>query len=82
MPTGVAALRRKHIDARLVTLADSGNRPTTIEARLVALADSVTRPTTAANRSRSLEHVGLRVEDVDFDHVVALVLGTGRRPRA
>ena len=28
------------------------------------------------------ELAGLRVEDVDFDHEVALVLGKGRRPRA
>jgi len=28
------------------------------------------------------ECIGLRVEDVDFDHEVALVLGKGRRPRA
>jgi site-specific recombinase XerD len=31
---------------------------------------------------RRAEIAGLRVEDVDFDHNVALVLGKGRRPRA
>jgi site-specific recombinase XerD len=31
---------------------------------------------------RRAEIAGLHVEDVDFDHNVALVLGKGRRPRA
>ena len=31
---------------------------------------------------RRAEIAGLRVEDVDFDHDVAVVLGKGRRPRA
>jgi site-specific recombinase XerD len=31
---------------------------------------------------RRAELAGLRLEDVDFDHEVALVLGKGRRPRA
>ena len=36
----------------------------------------------ASTGMRRGECVGLRVEDVDFDHEVALVLGKGRRPRA
>ncbi len=36
----------------------------------------------ASTGMRRGECIGLRVEDVDFDHEVALVLGKGRRPRA
>lgn len=36
----------------------------------------------AATGMRRGECIGLRVDDVDFDHEVALVLGKGRRPRA
>jgi len=36
----------------------------------------------ASTGMRRGECTGLRVEDVDFDHEVALVLGKGRRPRA
>ena len=36
----------------------------------------------ASTGMRRGECVGLRTEDVDFDHEVALVLGKGRRPRA
>ncbi len=36
----------------------------------------------ASTGMRRGECVGLRVEDIDFDHEVALVLGKGRRPRA
>jgi site-specific recombinase XerD len=136
MPTDVAAIRREHIEAFLVALSDSGNRPATVANRyrslqqvfrwltgedeirdspmarmrppavpdepprvlrveelerlLAACAgtsfedrrDSAIIRLLASTGMRRGECVGLRVEDVDFDHEIALVLGKGRRPRA
>ncbi len=136
MPTDVAAIRREHIEAFLVALSDSGNRPATVAnryrslqqvfrwlagedeirdspmarmrppavpdepppvlrveelERLLAVCagtsfedrrDTAVIRLLASTGMRRGECVGLRVEDVDFDHEVALVLGKGRRPRA
>ena len=136
MPTDVAAIRREHVEAFLVALSDSGNRPATVANRyrslqqvfrwlagedeirdspmarmrppavpdepppvlrteelerlLAACAgtsfeerrDTAIIRLLASTGMRRGECIGLRVEDVDFDHEVALVLGKGRRPRA
>ncbi len=136
MATDVAAIRREHIEAFLVALSDSGNRPATVANRYRSLQqvfrwlvgedeirdspmarmrppavpdepppvlraeelerllatcagtsfedrrDTAIIRLLASTGMRRGECVGLRVEDVDFDHEVALVLGKGRRPRA
>jgi site-specific recombinase XerD len=136
MPTDVAAIRREHVEAFLVALSDSSNRPATVANRYRSLQqvfrwlagedeirdspmarmrppavpdepppvlrveelerllaacvgtafedrrDTAIIRLLASTGMRRGECVGLRVEDVDFDHEVALVLGKGRRPRA
>lgn len=136
MPVSLAAIRREHIEAFLVSLQDAGSRPATVslayrciqafwkwamsedevrespmarmtppivpeepppilrpeEIRAILEACAGTgfeaRRDTAIVRllldtgMRRGELAGLRVDDVDLDESVALVMGKGRRPRA
>ena len=136
MPSAVRAIRRGHIEAWLVDLADRGQAPATASNRyrslhsffawlvdedelahspmermrpphvpeqppailrddeLAALLKACAGPGFEARRDTALvrllidtgmrrgELVGLKVDDIDFDHDVAIVMGKGRRARS
>ncbi len=72
-PTPIPVVELDHIRRLLATAT-----ATTFEDRR----DTAIIRLLASTGMRRGECIGLRVEDVDFDHEVALVLGKGRRPRA
>lgn len=94
MPTTAGGVHREHVESFLIALHEAGRAPATVSNRFRALLatckgrafeplrDETIIRLLVDTGMRRAELIGLRVEDLDLDQDVAIVVGKGRRPRA